>query len=227
MTGFAGFEKATLDFLRGLGANNEKPWFDAHRGDYEAHFVVPAKAFVSAVAGPLAELAPEVNAEPRINGSIFRINRDIRFSKDKRPYKDHLDLWFWEGHRKGAVSGFFFRLTAERLILGAGAHLFDKDRLAAYRQAVVDPVKGEALRRALDELAASGHGVQGQHYAKLPRGFEAETEDQARLLRHKALWPAIEEAHPTALSSAELVPYCAAKWREVAPLHRWLVDTLS
>lgn len=226
MTGFTGFEKATLDFLRGLGANNEKAWFEAHRADYEAHFAAPAKAFVSAVAGPLAELAPEVNAEPRINGSIFRINRDIRFSKDKRPYKDHLDLWFWEGQRKGAVSGFFFRLTADRLILGAGAHRFDNDRLAAYRRAVVDPEAGEALRRAVDTLASSGHPVQGQHYAKLPRGFEAETEAQARLLRHKALWASIEEDHPAALSSAELVPYCAARWREVAPLHRWLVATL-
>lgn len=227
MTGFSGFNGATLDFLRGLGANNEKPWFEAHRADYEAHFVAPAKAFVSAVAGPLTELAPGVNAEPRINGSIFRINRDIRFSKDKRPYKDHLDLWFWEGQRKGAVSGFFFRLTADRLILGAGAHSFDKDRLAAYRRSVIDPNAGRALCRAVDALAASGHPIQGQHYAKLPRGFESETEAQARLLRHNALWSSIEEDHPAALLSAELVPYCAAKWREVAPLHRWLVATLA
>ena len=64
------------------------------------------------VATPLRSIAPDIHAEPRVNGSIFRINRDIRFSKDKTPYKDHLDLWFWEGNRKGAVSGFF--LQADR-----------------------------------------------------------------------------------------------------------------
>lgn len=60
-----------------------------------------------------------------MNGSIMGINRDIRFSKDKSPYKDHLDLWFWTGDRKGwDTSGFFFRLTPDRLVLGEGMHGF-------------------------------------------------------------------------------------------------------
>ena len=70
--------------------------------------------------------------EPRINGSLFRINRDIRFSKDKSPYKAHLDLWFWEGEHRGWESpGFFFRLTPTKLMLGAGMHQFPKEHLAA------------------------------------------------------------------------------------------------
>ena len=81
--------------------------------------------------------------------SIFRINRDVRFSRDKRPYRNHLDLWFWHGaHRGSASPGFFFRMYSDRLILGAGMHQFEKPQLEAYRRAVVEEGSGEFLARA-------------------------------------------------------------------------------
>ena len=114
MTDFAGFGPKTKKFLRELGRNNDKAWFDAHRSDYEAHYLEPAKAFVEAAGPKLEKIAPNVVCEPRANGSIFRVNRDIRFSKDRTPYKDHIDLWFWEGQRKTAISGFFLASTETR-----------------------------------------------------------------------------------------------------------------
>ncbi|MEM6991152.1 MAG: DUF2461 family protein, partial [Myxococcota bacterium] len=93
MAKFDGFPKQTLTFLKGLGANNDKAWFTAHRADYDNYFMEPAKHFVVALGERLAKSSPGIHAEPKVNGSIFRINRDVRFSKDKRPYKDHLDLW--------------------------------------------------------------------------------------------------------------------------------------
>lgn len=113
---FRGFPKDTLVFLRGTRAHNDKAWFDAHRVDYDEHYVTPAKAFVSAAGPRIAKLAPDIEAEPLINGSIFRINRDTRFSKDKRPYKDHLDFAFWEGERKFGMSSFFVRVSPDALI---------------------------------------------------------------------------------------------------------------
>ena len=90
----------------------------------------------------------------------MRINRDIRFSKDKSPYKDHLDLWFWSGDRKGwDCSGFFFRLTPARLMLGAGIHGFAPPTLARYRSAVLDPKRGEALARAVAAVRKAGYEV--------------------------------------------------------------------
>ena len=89
-------------------------------------------------------------SEPKINGSLFRINRDVRFAKDKRPYKNHVDLWFWHGDRRGWNSpGFFFRLAPDRLILGAGMHRFEKTQLDAFRSAIVDPRAGKALVKAI------------------------------------------------------------------------------
>lgn len=218
------FTPATVAFLKGLGANNSKPWFDAHRADYDAHYIAPAKAFIEAVAEPLARIAPGIRAEPRVNGSIFRINRDIRFSRDKTPYKDHLDLWFWEGDKKTARSSFFFRLTADSLILGCGNHGFDKTGLQKFRTAVHSPASPAA--QIVTAFENAGLTVNGAHYARLPRGFEAADADAERLLRFNALSVMQETAHPQELFSGTFAEWCAERWKPMAPLHRWLIETL-
>lgn len=136
---FSGIPKGTVKFLSELSRHNEKSWFDAHRADYDEFFMAPAKELVEALAKPLKKLDPKLQALPRVNGSILRINRDVRFSKDKRPYKDHLDLFFWSGAKKGwDSSGFFFRLTLNKLLLGCGMHGFMPPVLARYRNNVLD-----------------------------------------------------------------------------------------
>src|SRR5689334_19383589 len=108
---FAGFAPEALRFLADLRAHNEREWFHAHRAQYDSLLLEPSRDFVEAMGEELAPFAPDVNADPRVGGSIFRIARDTRFSKDKRPYKDHLDLWFWQGAGKSRERpGFWFRL---------------------------------------------------------------------------------------------------------------------
>jgi uncharacterized protein (TIGR02453 family) len=156
MSAFGGFPPETTRFLRELRGNNNKDWFDAHRSDYEVFWVAPAKAFVVAAGQQLIELAPGIRAEPRVLGSIFRINRDTRFARDASPYKDHIDFWFWEGERRRAVSGFFARLTPEVLGIGAGCHGLDPERLTRFRQAVADPSSGAELAGITRRLEAAG-----------------------------------------------------------------------
>jgi uncharacterized protein (TIGR02453 family) len=221
-----GFPPELMTFLRDLSTNNSKAWFEAHRDDYERYYLGPARAFVEAVGPRLAELAPVV-AEPRVNGSIFRINRDVRFSKDPTPYKDHLDLWFWQGERRGAVSGFFLRVTAERIVVGAGAHLLDPSRLGRFRRAVVDPRSGAALVDAVRACEAAGHEVGGERYKRVPAGFEPATDDAARLLRFSALWAATDEPHPRGIGGPSVIDYAMRRWCVQAPVHRWLVENLD
>jgi uncharacterized protein (TIGR02453 family) len=93
---FEGFGKETFQFLAELGQNNERSWFEANRKRYEAYYLQPALAFIEELGPMLASALPGgLRFEPRVNGSLFRVNRDVRFSKDKRPYKDHIDMWFW------------------------------------------------------------------------------------------------------------------------------------
>jgi uncharacterized protein (TIGR02453 family) len=139
-------------------------------------------------------------------GSIFRMNRDTRFSKDKTPYKDHLDLWSWEGDRKTATSGLFLRIAPDAITVGAGAHGFDRDRLARYRTAVTAP--------------EASHDIGGQTYTRTPRGYTA-TPDQDRFLRHSALYAHAELPANLAVDP-KLIPTLLRHWRGFAPLHRWL-----
>lgn len=219
---FDGFTPGTFAFLRGIAAHNNREWFQANRAAYEEHLLAPAMDLVVALGERLKHLSKDVHAEPRINGSIMRINRDTRFSKDKRPYKDHLDLWFWEGKdRKGP--GFWFRVTPERLMLGAGMHLFEKDLLERYRRAVVDPRRGPALQRAVDKLRAAGYDIGGTAYKRVPSGFEA-AHPRAGLLLHGGLYAGIDTKLPAEARGAKFPDLCFAHYKTMAPLQEWLVD---
>lgn len=226
MTEFTGFPTKTTTFLRNLAKNNSKAWFDAHRSDYDDYWVAPAKEFVEAAGRALQKVAP-VEYQPKVNGSIFRVNRDVRFSHDKSPYKNHLDFWFWEGDRTVAVSGFYLRITGSKTGIGVGAHGFDRDRLGRFRDAVADPTSGGSLASTVKRMERAGYEVKGEHYKRTPRGYEVSGALPDRLIRHNALWIGEDYRHPPELRSSDMVGWAIAHWRKMAPLHRWLVDTLQ
>src|SRR4051794_16379155 len=184
---FNGFPKETFAFLQGIAAHNEKAWFEEHRELYETGYVAPARAFVETLGPRLRAISPTVQFEPKVNGSLGRINRDIRFSKDKRPYKDHLDLWFWHGDRKGwDTPGFWFRLTPKEVYLGVGMHGLQKEQLEAFRNSVVHPRSGKALLAAVAAVEKAGYKV-GEETRKIPpRGFETDA-DRAEYLLYESL----------------------------------------
>jgi uncharacterized protein (TIGR02453 family) len=224
---FTGFPKQSLAFLAALGMNNEKAWFDAHRDDYQRLLVEPAKSFVVDMGRAIARFAPKVHAEPKVNGSISRINRDIRFSADKSPYKTHLDLWFWEGAKRGFdLSGFYFRLEPAALVLGAGIYQFEEAVLERYREAVQSPSKGKALEKAAAQVTAAGCELGGERSKRVPRGLSPD-QPRAELLKHKGLYAGLTLKVPRELSSARLVDLCAAHYRTMLPLHRWLAGLVS
>lgn len=219
---FPGFPKQAIRFLAGLRENNDKAWFEAHRQEYEQGLLTPAVAFIEALAPRLRKIDPEIQVEPRMNGSILRINRDIRFSKDKSPYKDHLDLWFWTGYRKGwESSGFFFRLSPDRLLLGAGMHQFAAVVLPRYRAAVLDPRKGASLAAIVARLRKAGYQVGTESYKRVPPALPADHQ-RAALLRHGGLHAAWDGTLPRELGTEAFVAWAAKHFAALAPLHRWL-----
>jgi len=219
---FKGFPKETLEFLAALRTNNDKKWFDAHRADYESYFVEPAKDFVAALAPRLKTIDRKIHAEPRINGSILRIQRDVRFARDKSPYKDHLDLWFWTGEEKGwDSSGFFLRLTPDMLVLGAGMHAFGGAKLARYRRAVLDAKKGAALAKAVARARKDGYEVGEERYINTPKGTPHD-HPRASLLKHGALYAGWQGGHPKELHRSAFVPFVTRHYKAIAPIHAWL-----
>jgi len=119
--GFNGFSGRTVEFFKELAVNNNKVWFEEHRQDYETYVLKPARSFIEGMGQLLSSVSPGVHADARVNKSLFRINRDTRFSKDKSPYKTHLGIWFWEGDGpRMECSGYYFHLEPHKLMLAAG-----------------------------------------------------------------------------------------------------------
>jgi uncharacterized protein (TIGR02453 family) len=215
------FERDALRFLKELRENNTREWFHEHHDEYERLLLEPARDFVVELGEELRAFVPEVAADPRVNGSIFRIARDTRFSKDKRPYKDHLDLWFWVGDRKRGP-GFWFRLDPDELLLGSGMHHFEQAQLDRFRDAVADDERGPALRDEAARLRAAGYELGGRHYKRVPRGYAA-PEDRAELLLHRGLYGWIRSAPPPNEVFTPAFPrFCADRYRPLAPLLEWL-----
>lgn len=224
---FAGFPKDTLSFLDGIAAHNDKIWFDAHRALYEAGYVAPARALVEALGPELRKISPTVQFAPKVNGSLQRINRDIRFSKDKRPYKEHLNLWFWHGDSKGwDTPGFWFSLGREGLQLGVGMYGFGKAQLDAYRQSVIHPRSFTALRAAVAKMRKAGaYELGGRTRKLLPRGFDADP-DRAEYLLHEGLYTSFRLPPATATDPA-LVKLLAGHYRKMWPIGQWLLEEVA
>ena len=120
---FTGFPEQGFEFLRQIARNNSKAWFEAHKAEYIQDLQLPAQALVVALGERLRSLFPTIGYDPRPHGgSLMRIYRDVRFSKDKSPYKTHIGANFWDGERKAEGSGFHFFMDAEGARFYVGHH---------------------------------------------------------------------------------------------------------
>jgi uncharacterized protein (TIGR02453 family) len=225
--GFTGFPKETFAFLEGIAAHNEKAWFDAHRDLYEAGYVAPGRALVDALGPLLRAISPAVQYEARVNRSMHRINRDIRFTKDKRPYKDYLDLWFWHGERRTwDAPGFWFSLTAKQAQLGVGLYRLEKEALDSFRQSVIHPRSGRALLAAVDKVRQAGdYEIGGKTRKLMPRGFFTEP-DRAEYLLHEGLYTSLS-LPPEAAARSDFADVLAGHYAAMWPVGKWLLDEVA
>jgi len=226
MTDFTGFPKETVKFLKDLAKNNKRDWFNEHKDDFNSYIIEPARGFVDAMGSRLMEIAPGIIAEPRVNGSIFRIYRDIRFSKDKTPYKTHLGIFMWEGEGpKMECPGFYFHLEPPNLMLGAGVHIFSKPLLEEYRNSVVHPKHGPELVKAAKKVSEH-YGIGGLHYKKIPRGYDKDHQC-AQFLLYNGLTAWVQTTIPDAVYSEKIVDHCFDVFKGMAPLHYWLGEMIK
>jgi len=225
MQAFKGFTEDTVRFLGELTSNNEKGWFDANRARYEACWVEPAKLFVDALGAKLARIAPGLRFDAKIDGSLLRINRDIRFSKNKAPYKEHFDLWFWEGSKRAYdAPGVFFRLRPDALELGAGIYGFGSAAVVKkFRKAVVDERAGRRLLQAGVAAERAGMEIGGEARKRVPAKFDPE-HPRSRWLKYLGLHADGVTKVPKELKSARFVDYCFEHVRAAVPLYRWLAQ---
>ncbi|HEX5262763.1 MAG TPA: DUF2461 domain-containing protein [Phenylobacterium sp.] len=220
--GFPGFPPEAMRFLADLRDHNDRDWFTTHRQTYEQAIKGPAEALLACLEPALASLtgAP-------VTGKIFRIHRDVRFSKDKRPYNAYLHIAFparsgvGDGASEVTACGYFFGLEPDRVRLGAGGFDFSGPVLDAYRAAAADQAKGPALERMLAKLGKAGLQIEGSELKRTPQPY-AQDHPRAALLRRKGLhvWRDIRD--PAVISSDRLFAETMATFVTLSPLVRWL-----
>ena len=153
-------------------------------------------------------------------------NRDILFSKYKSPYKTYIGIWLWDGNRKRMeCSGFYLHVENNMVMIGVGIKMFPKPLLDLYRQAVVDKKLSAELKKMADEVSGKGYLVNGKHYKKVPRGFNAE-HPNAEFLLYNGLTARIEETVSDTFFSDALIEHAYSHYQNMLPLHEWLKKVL-
>ncbi len=218
---FEGFPAEGRRFLAGLALNNEKAYFEANRDSYEANVLGPLRAFVVEAGRRLRSEVPRIVADPRVGGSLFRINRDTRFSSDKSPYKSWASARLWDGAGPGkeASPSFYIHIDAESVYAGGGLYLFTDDQLERFREAVGDAKARRALEKILDGLDLD---VGGEALKRLPRGFSAD-HPAGRFLRFKGLYAGANLDKRIA-RSPKLLDAALDVYQRIVPLNRWLMQ---
>ena len=224
------FTKRALGFFRGLARHNDKPWFEAHRAEYEAEVRAPMRELLGELDVRFAQFAPEIGADPK--RSIFRINRDIRFSKDKSPYKTHAACWFHHLNAERNVgagayagsAGYYFHLEPGRSMLGGGFWMPPRPQLNRVRKAIADDPDGfDHVARSIPRRFG---GLEDEGALKrMPRGYP-EDHPAAKWLRFQS-YTTGRTLTDALVTSASLVTLLAREYEALLPLVRWLNNALG
>jgi uncharacterized protein (TIGR02453 family) len=229
---FRGFGRGALTFLRQLKRNNERDWFQAHKETYESEVLAPLKLFVEEVDVRFGKFAPEFVGDPK--RSIFRIYRDVRFSKDKSPYKTHAASWFKhqnssqgvgsEAH--GAGAGFYFHLEPGASFVGGGIWMPPRPTLNQLRDSIAAKPKdfeksmsAPAFRKRFGKLSEESM------LTRLPRGF-APGHPAEKWLRYQSFTAGAGLSDADVLDR-RLVDKVEKDFKTMLPFVRWLNQTLG
>jgi uncharacterized protein (TIGR02453 family) len=220
------FTPALFSFLKDLEANNDRDWFKANKQRYERDAKEPALRFIVDFGGPLQKISPHFNADPRpVGGSLFRIHRDTRFSRDKSPYKTHVGLHF--RHEKGKdahTPGFYLHLERGQIFCGVGLWHGDNPTLTRIRDHIV--ARPDAWKRAVGgRRFTTVHTLAGDRLKRPPRGY-----DRDHPLVEDLMWKdytSYASFTQKQVTGAGFLDAFAAACRAGAPLVRFLCEALD
>ncbi len=219
--GYAGLPRGLPAFLGELEANNSRDWFEAHRSEYEALWLKPALDLAAALSGPVAVLG--LMAVPKLNASVRRINRDVRFSADKSPYNPRLHLLLSTGAEFNRSPGVHLVFSAQGFGFGVGHYGFTPAGLEQMRAAFCDDIQRHMFLAALARAEAHGVRLTAPDLAKVPKGLPS-GHDWDHLLCRKHLVARTPEhtPFPDWLFTTACVPGLVDLVADLAPVAQWL-----
>lgn len=210
MTEFAGFPVAALDFYDDLEMDNTKSFWEAHKAMYAESVRAPMVALTNA-------LEPEFG-KPK----VFRPFRDVRFAKDKTPYKTNQGAFVGVG----SACGWYVEIAARGVRTGAGFYDASSADLARIRTSIDVEATGKQLQRILAKLEKAGFTIGGERLKTTPRGYDAE-HPRIDLLRHKSLTVGRDYGFTPVIHTPDLVDAVRADWKACRPLVEWVSERLG
>lgn len=205
---FAGFHPDVLRFFDELAANNERSFWLANKERYEQHVRAPMEALASALEGAFGE------------PHLYRPYRDVRFSKDKRPYKVHVAVSFG-GPGQSAIGSRYVHLDRSGLFVGGGVYQLETEPLARYRRAVAEPRSGEALEKIVEELRAKRYDIGGARLKRAPRGIDPD-HPRIELLKQKGIFASKHDAPADWFYTPKLLDHVVRVFGDAEALVNWL-----
>lgn len=212
---FNGFPAETLPFLSQLKENNRRDWFEAHRDGYETAVKQPATAFAALMEGRLEKLTGVAQT-----AKVFRIHRDVRFSKDKMPYNTHIHIGWMPREGGDSAPGFMFGVAPKYCTAGCGVFEFSKPVLEAYRHRIAGR-EGKDLGALVGELEGSGYRISDVTLKRLPAGF-TENHPYPDLALRKGIVCWWDFAAADDATRPDLPDLCMERFRELLPLWKFL-----
>lgn len=224
---FTGFPKDFLAFFRELAKNNDRAWFEANKERFRSNVQEPTRSFIAAMDLPLGRFADCFVADARTQGgSMFRIYRDTRFSRDKTPYKEHAACQFRHQAGKDAhAPGFYVHFEPKEVFFGGGIWRPPSAELRAVREAIAaDPERWTEITRAPAFKRRFG-GVEGDSLKRPPQGFDPEhplVEDLKRVS-----FFAVQTVKPDAILSKDFAKEVAKSFEALAPFMEFLTEAVG
>jgi uncharacterized protein (TIGR02453 family) len=223
---FRGFADARGDFFVALALQNDRDWFQAHRAEYEEGWARPMAALLAEVRSGLEGAYGKRALSPP---KVFRLNRDVRFSKDKAAYKTHVAGWIplATGPQTSPMSSpaaLYLQVGPLERFTGSGCWMLEPEALQRFRAALLDPRRGAALARHLAALEGQGFTRSAaETLVRVPKGVDP-AHPRAELLRMKGLVVDPGEVPRRLLTRPELVDWLVERARAAAPVVTWLAD---
>jgi len=217
------FNQDYLDFFSELEQNNNKDWFDINRKRYEKTVKIPFKGFIQEMALALQSVYPDV--ELRDNYSVMRINRDIRFSKDKTPYKIHMGgMVSPYGKKEKGKPGFYVQANHADVRVYSGVHSLEKEQLYAIREHITDNLNRFNKLINNKDFKSAYNGVLGEKNKRIPKEFSEAAEKQPLIFNKSFYW--YFKLPAKTIIADDLVEQLVSNYKKAMPLNRFFEEVL-
>lgn len=213
---FNGFNKEGLTFLEKLSKNNNRDWFESNKSLFKDVLEPDSKNFTLSLKASLEKLLNKP-----IKSKIFRIYRDVRFSKDKTPYNTHIRIAFYLEENPNGPALMLSLEPDQSLIMGCGIFEFSKSDIEIYRQNITTNIKKQNLDKILNDIKNNQYRVDMPSYKKIPKEY-VDQYPQEELLKAKGLTVWKESNLPKEFFSKDAIEFSLTQYKQMLPLHSWL-----